>query len=236
MNAIYLAASGAASVLCALDTSANNLANANTPGFRRFLPVMQSVAGGQSPYDYAAVGATARIDMAQGPLQATNNPLDLAITGPAFLAVQGPGGLAYTRNGELQVSADGTLLAAGYPVMSTGGAPISIPPGAVMIGGDGSLSVNGQPVAQLMLADPSGIAMIPAGGSLYRAQADATLPPAAPASSQLHQGYLEQATGSETGTMIGMMDAMRGYESAMKAVAAIDSNQNQAIQAFTLNA
>jgi len=236
MNGTYLAASGASALFDAMDTAANNLANANTPGYRRFMSVMQSVSGNGSPYDYAASDASPTLDMSQGPLQATNNPLDVAITGDAFLAVQGPEGTAYTRDGQLQVGPDGTLTAAGYPLLKPDGSTITLPPGNVVIAGDGSISVNGSPVAQLMLADPAGIQMLPAGGNLYQPQGDATLPQAQQGTSQIHQGYLENPTGNETATMISMMDAMRGYESAMKAVSAIDNNQNQAIQAFTLNA
>jgi len=88
MNGLYIAASGAASQVAQLDTVANNLVNSNTPGFRRFVNVLQSIEGNGSPYQYAASGGTPVVEMAQGPLRETSNPLDVAITGPAFLIVQ----------------------------------------------------------------------------------------------------------------------------------------------------
>jgi flagellar basal body rod protein FlgF len=52
----------------------------------------------------------------------------------------------------------------------------------------------------------------------------------------MHQGFLEGSAGSEMGTMVSMLSMMRNYDASMKAVHAIDTNENQAIQAFTLTA
>src|SRR5689334_7586378 len=120
MNGLYLAASGAASQLAALDVTTNNLANAGVPGYRRFIQVMRTVSGNGSPYQFAEAGPATQIDLAQGPVYQTGDPLDIAITGPAFIEVKTPNGLAYTRNGQLERSSDGELLAAGEPVVSAG--------------------------------------------------------------------------------------------------------------------
>lgn len=235
MNSIFIAASGAASQLAQLNTVSNNLANLDTPGYRRFVNVLESVQGNGSPYQYASSGPSPQIDMMQGPLQDTGNPLDVGITGPAFLTVQAPdGSTAYTRDGQLSVSPDGTLLAAGHPVIGDGGSTIIIQPGSLTIGPDGSISVAGQPMGRLGLADPTGATMIPNGASLYQPTDGSTLP--ATTNSQVHQGMLEHSTGTEMGGMVATMDAMRNYESAMNTVHSIDSNQSQAIQAFTLQA
>jgi len=233
MNGIYIAASGAAGALDQLTTASSNLANADTPGYRRFVNVMESVQG-NTPYQYASSSPIQKIDGGQGPVEATGNPLDMAIVGPGFLTVQTDQGNAYTRNGALQVTGDGALLAAGQPVLGVGGNPITLPAGRLTVGSDGSLSVEGQPVGKLAMADPTGVSMVAAGGSLYRSASGDDLP--ADASSQIHQGMLERSTGSEMGEMVSMMDVARNYESAMNAVHLIDSNQNEAIQAFTLQA
>jgi flagellar basal body rod protein FlgG len=234
MNGLYLAASGAASTLTGLDTAADNLANLNTPGFRRFQNIVESVNGNQTPYQYA-LNAGPALDLSQGPMQGTSNPMDVAISGPGFMVVQTPTGNAYTRNGTLHVESDGTLTASGYPVLNQAGAPINIGQGGnVLIGGDGTLSVNGQPGGQIAMADPAGTEMVPAGASLYRTANGEVLPPAT--NSQMHQGFLEGSAGSEMGTMVSMLSMMRNYDASMKAVHAIDTNQNQAIQAFTLTA
>src|SRR5271166_4132576 len=134
MNALYLAASGAASQLAGLGVAASNLANLATPGFRRLLNIVQSVGGNGSPFQYATSDTTPPLDLARGPINATGNPLDVAVSGPAFIAVQTPNGPAYTRDGELQLAPDGTLLAAGQPVESAGGGgPIKLPAGPITI-------------------------------------------------------------------------------------------------------
>jgi flagellar basal-body rod protein FlgF len=234
MNGLFLAASGAASLLDGLGTAADNLANLNTPGFRNFQNVIESVSGNGTPYQYAA-SAPPAINLAQGPMQATGNPLDVAISGLGFMTVQTPNGNAYTRNGTLHIESDGTLTAAGYPVLNQTGAPINVGQGGnVTIGGDGSINVNGTPSGQIALADPAGTQMVPAGASLYRTANGEVLPLAT--NSQVHQGFLEGSAGSEMGTMVSMLSMMRNYDASMKAVHSIDTNQNQAIQAFTLTA
>lgn len=235
MNGLYVAAAGALSQLAGLDTTAQNLANVGTSGFRRFLSVVQSVQGHGSPYEYAAADPSPPLDLAQGPLQATGNPLDFAITGTAFLTVQTPDGPAYTRNGELEIGPGGILMAAGKPVIGEGGDTVTMPAGAVSLGGDGSIDVAGQPVARMALVDPAGATMLSIGGSLYRPAENQKLPPST-GDGQVHQGFVERSTGTEVGEMVSLMNVMRSYEAAMKSVTSIDDNQNRAIQAFTLQA
>jgi flagellar basal-body rod protein FlgF len=235
MNGLYLAASGAAATLGALSTVADNIANLSTPGFKRLLNSAEAVSGNNTPYQFALAAASPTIDTSQGPLRSTNNPMDVAVTGGGFITVQGPNGTAYTRNGTLTVQPDGTLTAAGYPVLTPQGGTISIKtPGNIVIGGDGSVMVNAQPVGQIAMAEPAGTKMVSLGASLYRGANGEELPPSS--NSQMHQGFLEGATGSEMGEITSMLSMMRNYESSMKAVQSIDTSQNQTIQAFTLQA
>ena len=100
--------------------------------------------------------------------------------------------------------------------------------------GDGTVSLNGQPVGQIAIAEPAGTKMVSLGASLYRSANGEELAPAT--NSQVHQGFLEGATGSEMGEMTSMLSMMRNYEASMKAVQNMDSGQSQVIQAFTLQA
>jgi flagellar basal-body rod protein FlgF len=236
MIGLYLAASGAAATLGALSSVSDNLANLSTPGFKRILNDAQAVSGNGSPYQFAAPSSSATIDISQGPMQATNNPMDVGVSGTGFITVQGPNGTAYTRNGTLAIQPDGTLTAAGYPVLTPSGGTISIKqPGTPVIATDGTISVNGQPVGQIALAEPPpGTKMAALGASLYHAENGEELVPAT--NSQMHQGFLEGATGSEMGEITSMLSMMRNYEASMKAVHDIDTSQAQVIQAFTLQA
>ncbi|HZP46229.1 MAG TPA: flagellar hook basal-body protein [Candidatus Binataceae bacterium] len=235
MNGLYIAASGAAGELATLNTVAQNLANADTPGYRRFHQLIEAVAD-NTPWQYAGSAITTRIDTGQGPLRVTGNPLDIAVVGPAFLAVETPQGRAFTRDGALQLTADGTLLAAGQPLLGASGAPLKLPAGQVTIAADGSISVNGRPAAQLMLADPGDTVMNPLGGNLYQPDDPDSVAPALPGSSVVRQGYLEFPAGNTVADLTSLMSVTRSYESAMRSVQSIDDDQNRTIQAFTLQA
>ena len=233
MNGLYMAASGAASQLASLDAVANNLANVGTAGFRRVLSQVESITAEGSPYEYASAPAAPVVDMSQGPLKATGNPLDVAVTGPAFMVVNTPDGPAYTRNGELQVDPDGTLTTAGYPVEKDGGGPIVLPQGQITIGSDGTINVNNAAQAKIALADPAGDTLTPLGGTLYRNSGPDPLP-ASTGGSHIRQGFLEGSATTETGELVNLIGMMRSYEASIKAVKSIDDNQNQTIQAYTI--
>lgn len=119
-------------------------------------------------------------------------------------------------------------------MVGEGGGTITLTPGTVSIGGDGTVSVNGQPRGRIALADPSGLTLSPMGQGLYRPPGGATLPLGA--AGEFHQGFLERSSGGGVGGMVSMMSLSRSYESSMKAIQAIDENQSRTIDAFTLQA
>src|SRR5260370_4438736 len=134
----------------ALDTAAANLANAQTPGYRAEREYFRSVLLGrdalnsqlgQTVNNYGLVGGD-RLNLGQGALQTTGNPLDLAVEGQGFFAVATAQGVRYTRDGSFHRSQAGMLVtSAGEPVLSTTGQPIPIPPGEVSVGANGVVSV-----------------------------------------------------------------------------------------------
>lgn len=142
---VYLGMTGAKYAQLAQATTVNNLANASTPGFRGdFQSLMSSVVegAGMATRVNSTLGAKG-VDLRQGVIQSTGNPLDVAINGDGWIAVRAPDGSeAYTRRGDLHLTADGQLLnGAGQAVLGEGG-PIAVPPHqSLSIGGDGSLSL-----------------------------------------------------------------------------------------------
>ena len=152
-SGLYAAYTGLLARTQALDTAANNLANAGTAGFRAQRDYFRSVLAGIADEDPASqVGDAINdfgllggdlIDQGQGALTATGNPLDLALNGPGFFAIQSSQGVVYTRNGGFTRSNAGVLeTAEGEPVLDANGQPITIPTGAVSIAADGSISVT----------------------------------------------------------------------------------------------
>ena len=152
----YAAMTGLVARTQALDIAATNLANAGTPGYRAEQEYFRSAlmgphAGdsqlGRTVNNYGLLGGD-RLNMSQGALEQTGNPLDLAIEGEGFFQVQTPNGPRYTRDGSFHRTPAGMLVtASGDTVLSTTGQQIPVPPGEVTVGSDGSLSVAGGLVA-----------------------------------------------------------------------------------------
>src|SRR5947207_11311155 len=175
-----------------LDVVANNIANLNTTGFKadnvvfheHLMPVARANAfrGNDRQLSFVQDRAT-WLDLSQGPVEQTGNPLDVAISGNAFLTVQTPRGERYTRNGALQINSQGQLVTSeGLQVVGQNG-PIVFQPNdrEISIGIDGTISVReGQATAdaqrgKLKLASfdqPQRLQMD--GTSTYMAPAGAT--------------------------------------------------------------
>jgi len=173
----YAAMTGLVARSQALDTAATNLANAQTAGYRAERPFFSSFLLGPDAADsqlgkamnnYGLLGGD-QLSMAQGQLQQTGNPLDLAIEGQGFFAVQTPNGIRYTRDGGFHRTPRGVLATAeGEPVLSASGQSISVPPGEVSIGEDGTLSVAGGVVATVGVFDfPAGTELKAEGANRY---------------------------------------------------------------------
>ena len=149
-EAVYLAMTGAKQTEYAQAINSNNLANISTTGFRADLHAFSSVpieGPGVDSRINAVVDAYGT-DFSQGPTAFTGRDLDVAIQGTGFIAVQAQDGLeAYTRAGDLRINSGGLLTTgAGHLVIGDGG-PVAIPPSAnLLIGADGTVSV--QPLGQ----------------------------------------------------------------------------------------
>lgn len=204
-SGFYAAMTGLVARTEALDTAAANLANAGTPGYRAereyFRSVLLGPDGtgsqlGQAVNDYGLLGGS-RLNLAQGQIQPTGNPLDLAIQGQGFFAIQTANGVRYTRDGGFHRAQNGQLLtAAGEPVLSAAGKTISVPPGEVSVGADGTVSVAGGAVATVgVFTFPAGTELRAEGANRYLAPpgAKAIASNGAPGGASIRQGAIEAA-------------------------------------------
>lgn len=154
-SGIYAAYTGLMARTQALDTAANNLANAGTNGFRAQHDYFSGVLAGdfdQDPATASQVGQSingfgvlggGRIDLGQGELRTTGNPLDLALQGQGFFGIQTVNGLRFTRDGAFFRSPTGVLeTGQGEPVLDPNQQTITIPTGATQISPDGTISVS----------------------------------------------------------------------------------------------
>lgn len=219
---IYLAMTGAKQTEYAQAINNNNLANVSTTGFRADLHAFSSVPidgpGVDSRVNAVLTGGGT--DFSQGAVSNTGRDLDIAIQGSGFIAVQAPDGSeAYTRAGDLRLESGGLLTTgAGHLVLGNGG-PVAVPPNAsLLIGGDGTISI--QPLGQgpetlaivdrIRLVDPDP-ALLSKGsdGLLYLPDGD-TAP--ASASVRLTTGALEHSNVNVAKTLVNMIELSRQYE------------------------
>jgi len=160
-SGIYVALSGAVANSQALDVVANNVANANTPGFKaervNFAETLAGKGGAASRSDshFVKVAGTTS-DPAPGIMNQTDNPLDVGVNGEGYLAVTAGGSTRYTRAGQLRLNAESTLTTSdGNLVQGTDGKPIVTPKSAasIEIASDGTVNADGKRIGQLKLVN-----------------------------------------------------------------------------------
>jgi flagellar basal-body rod protein FlgF/flagellar basal-body rod protein FlgG len=231
----YAAMTGLVARTQALDTAAANLANAQTPGYRAEREFFRSVLLGPDALD-SQLGRTVnnfgllggdRLSMAQGALQSTGNPLDLAIEGDGFFQIQTANGIRYTRDGGFHRSRSGQLVtAADEPVLSTIGQPIQVPPGEVTVGSDGALSVAGGVVASVgVFAFPAVAQLTPEGANRYVAPMGLT--PMISKSAAIHQGAVEAANQDAIQGSLDLIVMQRQAEMMQKALTVFHTEFNK---------
>jgi flagellar basal-body rod protein FlgG len=249
-RSLHIAATGMQAQESQLDTISNNLANANTVGFKKVRADFQDLfyqnvrfAGTQTSQTTMSptglqIGSgvrmvgTSRIDT-QGALKQTGNNLDLAIEGQGFFVIAQPDGTqAFTRSGQFKVDAQGRMTTAeGLPLDP----PVTIPPAAtsVSIARDGIVSITlaGQAtpsqVGSIQMANfVNSAGLNPLGHNLFQstmASGDPQLgTPGTDGRGTLLQGAVEQANVEVVEEMIGLIAAQRAYEVNSKVISAAD--------------
>ena len=218
----------------ALDTIANNLANASTVGFRAEHNVFSSVlatAGGPSgsalnqAINRFGVLSGTTVDQSQGALQKTGNDLDVAIEGTGYFAVQTADGTMYTRNGAFQVSSKGQLVtSSGDAVMGQSG-PITMLPGPVSISKDGTISSNGAVSGKLKIVDfPAGTELTSVGNTYLSAPANTET---VDTGSDVRQGMLESSNVNPIAGMVELVTAQRTAEMMQRALSIFNNEMDK---------
>ena len=237
---LYVAMSGARETLRAQASNNHNLANASTTGFQANMTAFRAqpvVGSGFDSRVYASNSATG-FDHGVGTQQTTGRDLDVAIQGSGFLTVLAPDGReAYTRAGNLRVDAQGQLMTAtGMPVMGDNG-PISVPPNtALLVGGDGTLSIIPQGsgpetkavVGRIKLVDPPVDQMVKGNDGLLRL-AEGTDAPVS-ASARLASGVLESSNVNIATAMVNMIELARRFDLQVKAMRTAEDDAAAATQ------
>ncbi len=250
MRSLWSAATGMIAQQLNVDTIANNLANANTVGFKRMrvdfqdlmyqtlrMPGSPATESVQLPTGIQVglgtrAAATSK-NFEQGTYEQTGNDLDLVIEGNGFFQVTLPSGqTAYTRAGAFKMDSDGNVVTSdGYPLEP----PIAIPADAadisVMYDGTVAVTIPGntdpQTVGTIELAlvpNPAGLANI--GHNLYLNTAASGTPtssaPGLDGLGTISQGVLELSNVQVVEEMVNMIVAQRAYEASSQAIKVAD--------------
>ena len=231
----YAAMTGLLARTQALDIAATNLANAQTPGYRAEQEYFRSALLGPDTQD-SQLGRTVNnfgllggdhLNLAQGAIEQTGNPLDLAIEGQGFFQVQTASGLRYTRDGSFHRTPGGLLAtAAGEPVLSAIGQPIPVPPGEVSVGSDGALSVAGGVVATIgVFTFPKGTELTAEGTGHYVAPEG--VKPLLAKDAAIHQGAIENANQGTIPGTLNLIVVQREAEMMEKALTIFHTDFNK---------
>lgn len=240
IRGIYSAASGMVAEMLRNDTIANNLANANTAGYKKDIAIsqefqnvlIQRINDGPQVPTIGSLGRGAMVSEiatihTSGLMRPTGNSLDVAIEGKGYFTVETPNGLRYTRNGTFSRSSQGELVTGeGFRVMGENG-PIRIEGGTVTIAEDGRVQVDGIDVNRMRLVDfADERRLVKEGSSLLIAPNDVA-PQAA--SGLLRQGMLEMSNVNVVSEMVNMISGYRAYEVNAKVVQAHDQLLDKAV-------
>jgi flagellar basal-body rod protein FlgG len=229
---IYIAMTGAVLRSQELDSVANNLANVSTLGYKRtsfssrLYPLLEGVSQEQKAI-YPEARAMAyygkyHIDTSEGNIKTTGNPLDLAIKGEGFFVVEGKDKTYYTRNGSFSMDKDGFLVTAnGLKVMDSDNKPIKINGGSVNVAPNGNIYINGNIVAKLKLINLNNIEHV--GDSNFSGNE------AGASKGEIIQGSQEMSNVNPIREMVGIITALRQYETAQKVIKSFEEMSQRAV-------
>ena len=230
LQTLYILASGGERALEQLNITANNLANVNTPGFKKVIEEEMSQHIPDYPGDAYNLlifprFKTTHIVLSQGALRQTGNPLDLALKGSGFFAVMTKGGEVYTRNGHFFINPDGMLVdSKGNPVLDITDREIYLNPDLdITINEDGEIYQGGEKVAVLKIVD---FQKVKALGKGYYAGIGTPQPTEA----SVLQGYLEDSNVNPLEELVNLINAQRRFEiygNLLKALDALNERSNE---------
>ena len=216
-----------------MDTVADNIANATTPGHLatavRFEAAVERTGG---PSVAFAREGDPYIETARGAHRPTGAPLDFAVRGEAWFGIDTPAGTVLTRDGRFALGADGGLMTMeGYEVLDPGGAPVRLDPGggSPVAGADGTLRQGGRIVASLGLFEIDARPETRFGNS-------GIVPPQPPRpvvgrpDIGVLQGMIEESNSSGVAQIVHLVEITRGFEAVSRLVQRADSGLSEALR------
>ena len=229
LEGLNSAAAGMAAQQQRMDAVSNDLANANTTGYKRvrvgFRDLVYTQTGRASAEGPRTGAGAAAVDagraFAQGVMQRTDQPWDVAIQGEGFIKVRlADGRAALTRDGSLRVDGSGKLVTSSGALVQP---PITVPDGtnesSVSIGPDGTVLAGGRRLGRIELVtvrSPQGL--LPVGDNAFLVTPQSGREEAAPAATRLDQGALEASNVDMAEAMVSMIESQRAFQLTSKAI------------------
>lgn len=237
-QAMYTAASGAMAMELKLAVISNNIANVDTTGFKKDHVSFESYIKQLStdplvPVQYQRVSEDVvtkeySIDTTQGQLRQTGNPLDVALAGEGYFVVATEQGLRYTRAGSFQRTTDGFMADQQGNIVQGEGGGITIGNGEVIIGRDGTVSVDGTTVGRLQVVTIAPESLVKSGKNLFEVAPGVT--PASAETPDVQQGSIELSNVDTIKEMLGLIQTQRAYEAFQKMITSVSESYGQSIQ------
>jgi flagellar basal-body rod protein FlgF len=238
-NVLLIALSRQTALRREMDVIANNVANANTNGFKRRISQSREFQMPVASTDTFRRGEDRRVsfvidrgtplDLSGGTLEPTNNPLDVAISGEGFFVVQTPQGERYTRNGALMLNANGELVNSdGFPLLGEqGNFQFSQNDSQIAIAGDGTVTTSNGSRGRLRVvrfANPQALENV--GANLF-----STPQPAEPVTqARVQAGFVERSNVKPVLEISRMIEVNRAYQSVASLMSRTDETRRSAIQ------
>ena len=244
-NLLYVAMTGAKNVLLAQNTNANNLANANTFGFKADLGYFDSEAvyGPGHPTRAYAEDARAGFNDEAGSLIQTGRPLDIGVGGQGWIGVQADdGSVAYTRRGDLRIDATGIVLNGEGRIVLGNGGPITIPPNeSLVVGRDGSISIRPlggganelATIDRILLVNPPAAEMYKGTDGLFRLKNGEEAEP--DAFVQVTSGAIEASNVNAVEALVNMIEYGRSFETQVRMFRVAEDMDSQSSRLMSLS-
>ncbi|MCL2616098.1 MAG: flagellar hook-basal body protein [Defluviitaleaceae bacterium] len=256
IRGIYASGVGMKTNMNRMDVIANNLANADTVGFKRELPVqrsftehfMHAIGGSHSDrFGPTHIGNVrlgnfvdeVHIDFRSGSLRQTYNPLNMAIIGEGFFAISATGSNGettqrFSRNGAFVLANDRTLRTPeGHAVLGTDGNPITVPDGELSINGNGEIHVRTPGsetfthVGTVQIVNfENPQSLRPFGDNLFNTTPESTM---VAFTGNVASGYLEMSNINVVREMVEMIAIQRNYEANQRVLTIADNTLGRAV-------
>ena len=232
IRGIYTGAAGMSVKKTWLEVVSNNLANANTAGFKKDVVAFRNLIDSNNFFvdeNQGGNGVEAVVtDFSQGVLRETGNPFDLSIEGKGFFVLSDGTEQNYSRDGHFQLNAEGVLVGPrGLPVQGENG-DIVITDNDFSVNRNGEIFSNGKLIDKLQILDFPPGALEKAGNNLYSLKPNAPEPLSV--QSQIIQGHLEEANINIVEEMVNLIMLSRSFNDNQKMIQTQDDTLRRAVQ------